>query len=513
MTNVLSANFSYFEEGGRKITLAELALIKVIENGTWIKGGFFDSENVDKLGIHHLFKSIRNSNKMFYEKRGLSKGEIGDFVQQENEVVIDLLIKCMLPLIRYRLQNDKEFGDVLLKANLRKIPVDSDDSVEIINMYLLERVQKQLRTSSTPGIWTSDFVSSFMIFLRNVQTYIEDKTRRKFDFKVGFVNRVLQIMFPLEKDDVFVFNIEAVPDYVRRLIGDCQIADLVWGYLNTYMEVTDKTHLLSSVDLNKVVPTIGNEVIAKSSIIRRPTNGFSPITSIKIYTLEGCPACIDAKELIAKKGFRSTEVTVTKENQNEIFLKIDAETNKQRGFPIIFINEKYIGGLDSLEKRFTKVNGFSPIPKPPKRKEVENHADVGPTKKQEIENCAICFEPLIGDEQHFKKYQIDGQLEDTCIHGIGIHCKCAATWFEIQEQVKGIQPNCPMCRENVDVFFDCNNNIDLRARYNERGLEEEEDEEEELRRFLGIRNDEEATAFIQELMEGGEEEEDEDYVF
>jgi glutaredoxin len=103
-----------------------------------------------------------------------------------------------------------------------------------------------------------------------------------------------------------------------------------------------------------LVSTIGNDVIAKSPIIRKPKNGFAPTTSsdkIKIYTLEGCPACIDAKKLIAKKGLSSTEVTVTDENQNEIFSKIDAETNKQRGFPIIFINEKYIGGLDSLEKR------------------------------------------------------------------------------------------------------------------------------------------------------------------
>ena len=508
MTNVLSANFSYFEDEqgqNKKITLAELALIRVIENGSWIKGDI-SLEKVDKLGIHHLFKTIRASNKMFYEKSGLSKDEIENEIEEENKVVIDLLIQYMLPLIRYRLGNDEVFVNVLLQTNLKKLPFDPDDVVEIINVYLLEVVQKQAvkRKTRLNEMWSSDFVYSLMIFLRNVKTYIEDKTQRQFAFKVGFVKRVLQIMFPLD----FVLNIEPVPAYIRRIIGDDQIAEFMWEYLNTYVEVTDKTYLLSSVDLNKVVPTIGNYVIAKSPIIIKPTNGFSPITSndkIKIYTLEGCSACTEAKKLIAKKGISSTEVTVTDENQNEIFSKIDAETKNQRGFPIIFLNEKYIGGLDSLEKKLTvKANGFGPIPKPPKRKEIESDAAAsGSRKKQEIENCAVCFEPLIGNEQNFKKYKNDGQLEDTCNHGIGIHCNCAATWLLDN-------PTCPMCRGNVDVFFDCNNTIDLRARYNEGGDEEddEEDDEGDLRRFFGIRNDEEAAAFIRDLMEGSEDDSD-----
>ena len=358
MTNVLSANFSYFDEGHKKITLAELAMIKVIENGTWIKGNV-STENVDKLGIHHLFKTIRASNKMFYEKRGLSKGEIDEFVQQENEVVIDLLIGYMLPLIRYRLRNDKEYRDVLLQANLRKIPIDSDDAVEIINVYLLEIVQKQLRTAvkrktNVNQRWILEFTSSFLRFLKEVKTFIERKTGRKFDLKVGFVKRVLQVIVPLDNYDNFiVLNIEPVPDYVRQIIGDDQITELLWEYLNMYVENTDETHLLSSLDFDKLVSTIGNDVIAKSPIIRIPKNGFAPSSDFKItiYTLEGCGACNEAKTLIAKKGFSSTEVTVTDENQNEIFSKIDATTNKQRGFPIIFINENYIGGLDSLKTK------------------------------------------------------------------------------------------------------------------------------------------------------------------
>jgi glutaredoxin len=359
MTNVLSANFSYFEDEqgqNKKITLAELALIRVIENGSLIKGDF-SFENVDKLGIHHLFKMIRASNKMFYREKGLSKDEIEDVVEEENQVVIDLLIKYMLPLIRYRLSNDEVFVNVLLQTNLKKLPFDREDVVEIINVYLLEIVQKQLRIAvkrkaSVNKMWISDFIYSFMIFLSNVKTFIEHKTGRKFDLKVGFVKRVLQLMFPL--NDVVILKVEPVPDYVGQITGDREVAALLWEYLSMYVENTDETHALSSIDFDVLVTTTGNEVIAKSPIIIQPTNGFAPVTNkdiIRIYTLEGCPACIDAKKLIAKKGLVVTELTVTDENQNEIFSKIDVETKKQRGFPIIFINEKYIGGLDSLEQR------------------------------------------------------------------------------------------------------------------------------------------------------------------
>ena len=333
MTNVLSANFSYFEDEqgqNKKITLAELALIRVIENGSWIKGDF-STENIDKLGIHHLFKMIRMSNKMFYREKGLSKDEIEDLVEGENQVVIDLLIQYMLPLIRYRLSNDKVFVNVLLQTNLRKLPFDRDDVVEIINVYLLEIVQKQLRIgvkrkTTVNEMWISDFIYSFMIFLSNVKMYIEGKTGRKFELKVGFVKRVLQVMFPL-KNDVVVLKLEPPPDYVSQITGDYEIAEILWEYLSIYVENTDETHVLSSIDLDFLVATIGNKVIAKSPIIRKPTNGFAPATSsdiIRIYTLEGCPACIDAKKLIANKGLVVTEVTVTDENQNEIFEKIDA---------------------------------------------------------------------------------------------------------------------------------------------------------------------------------------------
>ena len=351
MTNVLSANFSYFEdEQGRnkKITLAELALIRVIKNGSWIKGDF-STENLDKLGIHHLFKTIRESNKIFYKQQGLSEDEI-------DHVLVNLLIAYMLPLIRYRLSNDKVFANVLLQANLKKLPFDRDDVIETINIYLLEIVQKQLivavkRNTSVSERWISEFVYPFMIFLNDVKMYIEGKTGRKFDLKVGFVKRVLHIMFPLGKNDVIVLKVEPTPDYIRQIIGDYEVAALLWTYLSMYI---DETHVLPSIDFDTLVSTIGNEVIAKSPIIRNPTNGFAPTTSDKIiiYTLEGCPACIDAKKLIAKKGLSATEVVVTNENQNEIFQKIDAETKNQRGFPIIFINEKYIGGLDSIEKKY-----------------------------------------------------------------------------------------------------------------------------------------------------------------
>lgn len=362
MTNVLSANFSYFAEEGqnKKITLAELALIKVIEKGTWIKDNV-SLEDTDRMGIHHLFKTIRSSNRLFYENLGLTKGEIDAFVREDTKTLVDLLIQYMLPLIRHRLRTDELFADVLMQTNLKKVPRDTDDVVEIINFYLLELIQTQMKQALKQKAtmnerWASEFIFSFLEFLQKVKMFIERKTSRTFDMKVGFVKRVLQVMFPLDKDDVIVLKVEPLPDYVSKIIGDVEIAALLWDYLNIYVANADNTPFQTSMDSDMLVSTIGNDVIARSPIVRKPTkNGFAPTITrndkITIYTLEGCPACIDAKKLITKKDLSSTEITVTDENQNEILQKIDVETNSQRGFPIIFVNDKYIGGLDSFEKK------------------------------------------------------------------------------------------------------------------------------------------------------------------
>jgi len=72
--------------------------------------------------------------------------------------------------------------------------------------------------------------------------------------------------------------------------------------------------------------------------------------SYKIYTIEGCGYCIKAKDLFKKNKIKYAEIEVTDENENEIYKKVDKKTNKYRSFPMIFKNNKFIGGFSDLDK-------------------------------------------------------------------------------------------------------------------------------------------------------------------
>ena len=70
----------------------------------------------------------------------------------------------------------------------------------------------------------------------------------------------------------------------------------------------------------------------------------------KIYSIKGCGYCVKAKELFKSKKIKYIEIKVTDENIEDIYKKIDTKTNKYRSFPIIFKNNKFIGGFADLDK-------------------------------------------------------------------------------------------------------------------------------------------------------------------
>ena len=73
----------------------------------------------------------------------------------------------------------------------------------------------------------------------------------------------------------------------------------------------------------------------------------------KIYTMRGCPYCTDAKALLRKHGETFSEVVVTDRNRTRIYNNIDNKTKSYRYFPIIFKNNRFLGGFGELEKFFS----------------------------------------------------------------------------------------------------------------------------------------------------------------
>ncbi len=73
-----------------------------------------------------------------------------------------------------------------------------------------------------------------------------------------------------------------------------------------------------------------------------------------VYTKVGCGYCRKAKALLRKYGFKYNEIKLTDKNKDEIYAKIDKKTKDYRYFPIIFCNNRFIGGYTELEKKMIK---------------------------------------------------------------------------------------------------------------------------------------------------------------
>jgi glutaredoxin 3 len=69
---------------------------------------------------------------------------------------------------------------------------------------------------------------------------------------------------------------------------------------------------------------------------------------IIIYTKDSCPYCVSAKNLLHNKGYDYTEIYISDTNSKE-FKEMVSLSGGVKTFPQIFINNKHIGGFDSLK--------------------------------------------------------------------------------------------------------------------------------------------------------------------
>ena len=70
------------------------------------------------------------------------------------------------------------------------------------------------------------------------------------------------------------------------------------------------------------------------------------MTEIIIYTMDGCPYCIKAKQILNSKKVSFKEIKVVTDEDWEKLEKLTS----QETVPQIFINGKHIGGCDNLIK-------------------------------------------------------------------------------------------------------------------------------------------------------------------
>lgn len=70
------------------------------------------------------------------------------------------------------------------------------------------------------------------------------------------------------------------------------------------------------------------------------------MAAIDIYTIRYCPYCLDAKELLSRKGvsFNEIDVSANREQRQEMI----ARANGRSTFPQIFFGAIHVGGCDDL---------------------------------------------------------------------------------------------------------------------------------------------------------------------
>lgn len=98
-----------------------------------------------------------------------------------------------------------------------------------------------------------------------------------------------------------------------------------------------------------------------TNITDKPVSIYSGFNKIKnkldkwiIFTLKDidCSACRNAKKLLKKHNIKFTEKLISDKKIKYVQNKLDKYTKKYRYFPMIFKNNKFIGGYDKLEKMF-----------------------------------------------------------------------------------------------------------------------------------------------------------------
>ena len=67
---------------------------------------------------------------------------------------------------------------------------------------------------------------------------------------------------------------------------------------------------------------------------------------IEIYSTAVCPSCVQAKQLLTRKGVTYEEYAV--DQDPGLFEKMMIRANGRRTVPQIFINNEHIGGFDDL---------------------------------------------------------------------------------------------------------------------------------------------------------------------
>ncbi len=68
-----------------------------------------------------------------------------------------------------------------------------------------------------------------------------------------------------------------------------------------------------------------------------------------LYGISDCPFCVKAKQLLNDMDILYVYTEIDKDNKTFFLNKMALKTNNQRTFPLVFHNDKFIGGFTQLD--------------------------------------------------------------------------------------------------------------------------------------------------------------------
>lgn len=70
------------------------------------------------------------------------------------------------------------------------------------------------------------------------------------------------------------------------------------------------------------------------------------MAEVEVYTNKGCPACVNVKQYLDRKGVNYTEKRLGKSKKTDLEFSIRTKGAKQ--IPQVFIDGEWIGGFDDV---------------------------------------------------------------------------------------------------------------------------------------------------------------------
>lgn len=373
--NLYAGSYPELEDSYRRLNPNEAKLLREKLFNHYI------SNRLDGLLIG---KNIEN-----FSMNGIKRkdGEtIGDYYNSSIDKIktdfSEKILRKMNQAIQMRLLDSQfvdalTFYDVNNKDELPFVVPESDDVdvLEKINIYLLSEFRSRLSTRDGFLLLggdkdrANDIANAIMRLIASVRNYIRDD---KVSIDNKFVKRVLTLAFP--SYDKLIIIQTPLPEFVTEKIANTpgfQNVDpnIIWYYVQRYAVsggVLD-IQMYKRNDQGEVfdkIADIGDKLTPenqrKTNVLRNrmqdkfkqsSRDAFSPKTmgKVVIYEMDGCPWCVKATQMLDNKKIKYKKIlfqTVPKEKLIDISQSKDGSLS----FPIVVVDDSYIGGFTELKK-------------------------------------------------------------------------------------------------------------------------------------------------------------------